>query len=290
MPVDDLFTRLAGAYAENTLRAYRADFSRFHDWCTSQRLDPLALAEEDFVRYVDFLSLTRRSATVRRQVASISAVLRLSEAADVTRRAGVVLAMRRMYRQKGRAQAQALPLTADILEQLLGVCDDSMQGLRDQLLLRLGYETMRRRAELCAFRFEDLETLPNGRAALRLRYSKSDQYGVGKLIPISPTLLALIERWGLLVGSHGYLLRRLHRSGAIGSDLAPASVNRRLQALQAAAGIELDGQLSGHSFRVGRALDLLEGGESLEKIMLRGGWEAESTVIRYLRAWQAASC
>ena len=45
-------------------------------------------------------------------------------------------------------------------------------------------------------------------------------------------------------------------------------------------------KLSGHSFRVGAALDLLERGESMEKIMLRGGWQSESTVIRYLRAWQ----
>ena len=30
--------------------------------------------------------------------------------------------------------------------------------------------------------------------------------------------------------------------------------------------------LSGHSFRVGAALDLLEQGEPLERIMLRGGW------------------
>jgi hypothetical protein len=37
---------------------------------------------------------------------------------------------------------------------------------------------------------------------------------------------------------------------------------------------------------VGAALDLLEDGESLEKIMLLGGWQAESTVIKYLRAWQ----
>jgi hypothetical protein len=50
---------------------------------------------------------------------------------------------------------------------------------------------------------------------------------------------------------------------------------------------ELAGKLTGHSFRVGAALDLLENGESLEKIMLRGGWQAESTVIKYLRAWQA---
>ena len=41
--------------------------------------------------------------------------------------------------------------------------------------------------------------------------------------------------------------------------------------------------LSGHSFRVGAALDMLEQGESLARIMLRGGWKKESTTLRYLR-------
>ena len=66
----------------------------------------------------------------------------------------------------------------------------------------------------------------------------------------------------------------------------PASINKRLYQLQVLAGLELGGKLSGHSFRVGAALDLLEDAESLEKIMLRGGWQADSTVVKYLRAWQ----
>jgi hypothetical protein len=28
-------------------------------------------------------------------------------------------------------------------------------------------------------------------------------------------------------------------------------------------------------------------GEPMERIMLRGGWSAEATVIKYLREWQA---
>ena len=43
--------------------------------------------------------------------------------------------------------------------------------------------------------------------------------------------------------------------------------------------------LSGHSFRVGAALDLLEQGEPLERIMLRGGWQTDSAAMKYLRTW-----
>jgi len=45
------------------------------------------------------------------------------------------------------------------------------------------------------------------------------------------------------------------------------------------------GELSGHSFRVSAAIDLLDKSVSLERIMLRGGWKSENTALRYLRNW-----
>ena len=38
-------------------------------------------------------------------------------------------------------------------------------------------------------------------------------------------------------------------------------------------------------FGVGTAVDLLDKGVPLEKIMLRGGWKSENTALRYLRNW-----
>ncbi|MDC0920044.1 hypothetical protein OAQ81_01840 [Candidatus Thioglobus sp.] len=60
---------------------------------------------------------------------------------DPTRAAPVVIALKRMHRQKGRAQKQALPLTNDILQQLLGVCANDLAGQRNRVLLHLGHET-----------------------------------------------------------------------------------------------------------------------------------------------------
>ena len=59
-----------------------------------------------------------------------------------------------------------------------------------------------------------------------------------------------------------------------------------LKGLQKDLKMDSDEQpLSGHSFRVGAALDLLEQGEPLERIMLRGGWQTDSTAMKYLRNW-----
>jgi len=58
-----------------------------------------------------------------------------------------------------------------------------------------------------------------------------------------------------------------------------------LKALQRKAKMKDISDLSGHSFRVGAAVDLLDKGVPLERIMLRGGWKSENTALRYLRNW-----
>jgi integrase len=145
---------------------------------------------------------------------------------------------------------------------------------------------MRRRSKLCAFKFEDIGQAPNGKPAIRLNFSKTDKYGVGKVLPISEELLALLARWKGLVGDEGYILRSINKHEHIGKILNPASISTILKGIQKDLKMDSDEQtLSGHSFRVGAALDLLEQGEPLERIMLRGGWQTDSTAMKYLRNW-----
>jgi len=191
-----------------------------------------------------------------------------------------------MHRKIGRAQEQATPLTKSLLNQLLNNCDNSIMGIRNQVLLRLGYETMRRRSELCAFKFEDICQAPSGKPAIRLNFSKTDQFGAGKIMPISQELFDLLEKWRSMTSDEGYILRSINRHGHIGNNLHPAGISTILKALQKDLNMNSNEQLlSGHSFRVGAALDLLEQGAPLEKIMLRGGWQTDSTAMKYLRNW-----
>ena len=87
-------------------------------------------------------------------------------------------------------------------------------------------------------------------------------------------------------GNQGYLLRPINKHGHIGDNLNPANISTILKTLQEGLKTESNQQpLSGHSFRVGATLDLLEQGQPLERIMLRGGWQTDSTAIKYLRNW-----
>ena len=89
-----------------------------------------------------------------------------------------------------------------------------------------------------------------------------------------------------MISDEGYILRSINGHGHIGINLLPASTSTLLKALQKDLKMDSDERaLSGHSFRVGAALDILEQGEPLERIMLRGRWQTDSTAMKYLRNW-----
>ncbi len=284
--IDDILAKFDGAFAENTIRAYRSDFIQYQTWCSQNKLKPIPATADTMAAYVDHLSNISKSATIRRRINSLGTILKLSKNHDPTKEPEVILALKRMHRKIGRAQEQAAPLTKILLDQLLNNCDNSIRGIRNQVLLRLGYETMRRRSELCALKFEDIRRAPNGKPAIKLNFSKTDQFGAGKILPIAQELFDLVEKWRSLISDEGYILRSISRHGHIGNNLHPASISTILKALQKDLKVDSDEQpLSGHSFRVGAALDLLEQGEPLERIMLRGGWQTDSTAMSYLRNW-----
>ena len=197
--IDDILAKFDGAFAKNTIRAYRSDFIQYQTWCSHNNIDSIPATAEAMAQYVDHLATIKKSATIRRRINSLGTVLKLSKHHDPTKQPEVILAIKRMHRKIGRAQQQATPLTKALLNQLLSNCDNNVRGLRNQVLLRLGYETMRRRSELCAFQFEDICKGANGKPAIRLNFSKTDQFGTGKILPISQELFDLLEKWRSVV-------------------------------------------------------------------------------------------
>ena len=230
--IDDILAKFDGAFAENTIRAYRSDFIQYQAWCSHNNIDSIPATADAMAQYVDYLATVKKSATIRRRINSLGTVLKLSKHYDPTNQPEVILAIKRMHRKIGRAQQQATPLTKPLLNQLLSNCDNSVRGLRNKVLLRLGYETMRRRSELCAFKFEDICKGTNGKPAIRLNFSKTDQFGTGKILPISQELFDLLEKWRSMISDEGYILRSINRHGHFGNKLHPASVSTILRGLQ----------------------------------------------------------
>ena len=281
-----LFKSLEGAYAPNTIRSYRSDYMHYSNWCHKYQYDPFNIHEDQFADYILQMVENLTVATIQRRVASLGSIFSLTKNANPTKESVVILTFKKLLRKFGRPQKQATPLTYDILTKLKDVCSNDIVGLRNKLLLQLGYETMRRRSEICQFKFEDLQHLGNHKHALLLRHSITDQYNQGKIIPIFRELSGIISKWSLAIDQDsGCILRSFKRNHSSKSSLTPTSINHILKSLQKKAGLNQIGELSGHSFRVGAAIDLLNKNIPLEKIMLRGGWKSEASAMRYLQSW-----
>jgi site-specific recombinase XerD len=70
----------------------------------------------------------------------------------------------------------------------------------------------------------------------------------------------------------------------ITEKLSGGQIGRIFKHLAKVSGLntELTQNISGHSFRVGAAQDLLISGASLPQIMAKGGWTKVETVMRYV--------
>ena len=96
-----LMQHLDGAYAPNTLRAYRADFSGFIEFCERLESEPLPADPMLVAEYIQHLAETNKSSTIRRKVATISAIHRYSYLEDPTKHPEVKIAIRKINRKLG---------------------------------------------------------------------------------------------------------------------------------------------------------------------------------------------
>lgn len=99
-----------------------------------------------------------------------------------------------------------------------------------------------------------------------------------------------IEQWTNAAKlSEGPILRSIDRGENIGSTLGSGQINRIYKRIARQAGLSsnLITRISGYSFRVGAAQDLLASGASMPTIIQRGGWSKSDTVMRYLEQFRS---
>ena len=83
--IDEIFEKFDGAFADNTIRAYRSDFEQYSKWCEIKNISPIPATADNLAMYVDDLSHTCKSATIRRRVNSLGTVFKLSKNTDPTK-------------------------------------------------------------------------------------------------------------------------------------------------------------------------------------------------------------
>jgi len=281
--------KIEGAYAYASIRAYRADFNTFIQFCEDHNEESLPALPLSVANFIIKLSNDKRSsAGIRRAICGISTIHKLNRMDDPTKDPDVTIEMRRMHRKLGRSAKQAGSINLDILDQMLLATDDSIRGLRDKALLLVAYDTLCRRSELVSLQVKDVKiTIKNGieSTSILLRKSKTDQDSMGKWLRLSERAhLALIAWMKELPAGQEKLITGMSRSGDISPDLGGGQVNRIYKRIARAAGLDesvIKG-ISGHSIRVGAAQDLLSSGASMPIMMQRGRWSKSDTVMRYV--------
>lgn len=259
-------------HAETTRRVYAADVLRFRDWCAASDLCALP-AEPQTVALFAAAEVQRdlNPHTVGRRLAAIrhlhlEAGLLDPTAAEVVR---AVLAGAR--RTLGGAPRQAAPATSTALEAMLGTCDDSLIGLRDRLLLALGFGGAFRRSELVALDVADIEVLEHGLRVF-VRRSKTDQEAQGQFVPVADgprtRVKAALAAWLTASGiKAGPLFRSARKGGALTDlRLVDRSVAEIVKRRAAAAGLD-PAKFSGHSLRRGWITSAAEAGADAFRIM-----------------------
>lgn len=273
-----------GAFAPNTERALRADVAIFTGWCVVAGLAALPAAPGTVAAFVDAMAEEKAPATVRRYVSSIATFHRAARRPNPCHDDLVRLALKRLHRARGRAQAQAAPLTRDLVDRMLAAAEDGVRDLRNRALLAVAYDSLCRRSELVALQRADLEPAQHGDGTIRIRRSKTDQDGLGQVRYLAPDTMRHVAAW-LAEARHvdGALFRTVGKAGAIGGPLDPGDVARVFKAMAKAAGIARDlvATISGHSSRVGAAQDQVRHGVELPAVMQAGGWTSPAMVARY---------
>lgn len=277
-----VFKYLNAALAENTLLAYRTDLNHFLAWGGTIPAKP-----ERVANYIAHFATLLAPSTLSRRLVAIAHAHVDRGLPSPTDSALVRAMLRGVRRTCSRPLRQVAPLQkADLQKMVRGLT--GLHGLRDAALLLLGFAGAFRRSELVSLDVNDVEFSEAG-MLIRIRRSKTDQEGQGRLVAIPrvrgkccPT--RKLEEWLKVSGiSNGAIFRRFNRYGQLQPErLSAPSVALIVKHRTEALGLDST-QFSGHSLRAGFATNAAKKGASTASIRGQTGHKSDAMVNRYIR-------
>ena len=284
--------------APATLRAYRADWTHFTQWCASVGLSPIPAAPTTLAAYLASQAESHAPTTIRRRLAAISQMHRFNHLPFSASHAVIRTTWKGLLRRHGRPVDKAAAIGLPTIRQLVATCNDSPAGHRDRALLLIGFAGAFRRAELVALQLDDVSHTATG-LRLRIRRGKTDATGEGAEIGLprgahaATCPVRALEIWCRTLGQRsGPLFRKISTGGRIGRDaLAPDAVRRILLRRAAQADLPVEGQdrLTAHGLRAGFITEAYDKGVRDEDIMRHSRHRDLKTMRGYVRRAQVLS-
>ena len=280
------------ATAPATLRATRADWQHFADWCARAGFVPVPAEPAVVGAYLASLADSHAPSTIRRRLAALGKMHRFNDLPWNPAHRDIQEPLRGVLRSRGRPARKAAALTLVMLRRLLVTCDSTARGRRDRALLLFGFAGALRRSELVGLQVEDVSPMPGG-LRLRLRRSKTDPTGQGAELglprgrsPETCPVRAFAAWQAVAKRKAGPLFRKISTGDRIGADaLHPDAIRKILARRLGMAGLGIDGfeRLSPHALRSGFITEAYNKGVRDEDIMRHTRHRDLRTMRGYVR-------
>ena len=285
---------LKNSKANNTVRAYKADFNDFGLFCAQNGVKSLPSEPRIVSLYLTHLSTKDiKMSTLKRRLVSIGVIHRLKGHYLDTKHPLIIENIMGIKRRKGSIQKGKKPLLINVLKQIIKVIDENvgeeLKKLRDRTIILIGFSGGFRRNEIISLDYDDLDFVPEG-LKIFLKKSKTDQYGEGsiKALPYFDNSqfcpVISIKKWiDITRINSGPLFRRFSKGTKLSQyRLTDQTVALLIKKYLKLAGIDSK-NYSGHSLRSGFATSAAESGAEERSIMAMTGHKSTEMVRRYIK-------
>jgi len=291
---EETLLNLKSSRANNTVRAYKSDFTDFSLFCAQNGFKSLPSEPNVVSLYLTHLSTKdAKMSTLKRRLVSIGVIHKLKGHYLDTKHPSIIENIMGIKRRKGSMQNAKKPILINHLKEIINTIDDQnndeIKKIRDRSIILLGFSGGFRRNELVSLNYEDLDFVSEG-LKITLRRSKTDQFGEGlvKGLPYFDSSqycpVISMKNWIKISKiNRGSIFRRFTK----GSNLSENRLTDQTVALLIKEYLELTGidskNYSGHSLRSGFATSAAESGAEERSIMAMTGHKSSEMVRRYIK-------
>ena len=271
---------LKSSKALNTLRAYKSDYKDFTSFCIKNGFKTMPSEPKIISLYLTYLSKLCKFSTLKRRLASISVIHRISGHYIDVKHPMITENLMGIKRIKGSYQKAKKPILIKDLELIVNVIDkdkNEKKRFKNRALILVGFAGGFRRSELVAILYEDVDFVTEG-VKIFVKRSKTDQSGEGmtKGIPYFSN-----SNYCPVISLKNWLEKSEIKSGKI-FDMSDKSVALTVKKYTAIAGLDSN-KYSGHSLRSGFATSVAELGAEERSIMSMTGHKTTQMVRRYIQ-------
>lgn len=275
------------AHAENTRRAYRADWAAFETWCAERAEPAMPASSNTLARYLAWLADNgKKASTIRRARVAVGLAHSWAGAARPDQDVAVRSVERGIARTHGAREKGAQALLASDLPRLMTAFRGGVHDDRDRAAIFLGFAGAFRASELVGLNVEQLEFSATGLRVFVSR-SKEDQSGKGAFVDVplgdhpSTCPVKAVRAWlGRMGRPRGPLFRVVRGTVIEHERMHVGAVSRALQ--RACARVGLEGAYASHSLRRGLVTSARLAGAPIEAIQRHGRWANRQSLARYI--------